>query len=122
MQSGGVTWHARSTTSPPTWTPAQLPHPRSIDEQLALHVAIGGAQTAMLDHDYDVAALPQHPADPDWQRMMIDELLPDPRGINAVYSTNPADVAAFLASAPIDTWFHTLPNQPARVHGRGYRR
>jgi hypothetical protein len=53
---------------------------------------------------------------------VIDELLPERLGIDAVYSTNPADVAAFLASAPIDTWFHTFAHRPARVHSRGYRR
>ncbi|MGC5258933.1 hypothetical protein ACPXCG_21540 [Gordonia sp. DT218] len=99
-----------------------LPYPRSIAEQLALRVAINGAQTAMIDHDYDeiVEALPQHPSDRDWARM-IDELMSD-RDIEAFYATNPAEVDAFLAIMPIDGWFHTFPDHPARKHNRGFRR
>ena len=99
-----------------------LPYPRSIAEQLALRVAIDAAATALADHDYDeaVAELPSHPGDQDWDTA-LDELMAD-RDVEAFYSSDPAESAAFLAVLPLDTWFQTFPGHAARAHDRGYRR
>lgn len=99
-----------------------LPYPCSVAEHLALRVAIAGAQTAMIDHDYsdEVDALPQHAADRNWDSV-IAELMTD-RGTDALYSPDPHHVSASLAVVPIDTWFHTFPDRPSRALNRGYRR
>lgn len=99
-----------------------LPYPRTIAEQLALGVAIGGAQTALADHDYDeeFEALPEYPGDHHWDRV-IDELLAD-RDTDALSSPDPAEVEAYLTAVPIDMWFETFPGHVPRDPARGYRR
>lgn len=99
-----------------------LPYPRSTAEQLALRVAIDGAQTALADHDYDeeFATLPEYPGDHHWDSV-IDELTAD-RDTDNFYSTDTSKVEAFLAAIPIDTWFLTFPGHAPRDPARGYRR
>lgn len=76
----------------------------------------------MADHDYDeaVAELPHRPGDEDWDSV-IDELMDD-RDIEAFYSSDPAEVRAFLTALPLTTWFETFPGCAARIADRGYRR
>lgn len=99
-----------------------LPRPRSLAEQLALVLSLAAARGAMIDHDYgpDVDELPAHPDDTNWEAV-YDELLDD-RDIEAFYSPDPADVAAWVAIAPPTTWFNPLPGTSPRNPARGYRR
>lgn len=98
----------------------QLPRPRTVAEQLALLIVIPQAAAALADTAYadDVAALPAHPSDSDWDAV-ADGLMGD-RDAEAFY--HPGTAAPWLKIFPMDIWFTQRDGEEPRDPHRGFRR
>ncbi|OZD68903.1 hypothetical protein CH263_08365 [Rhodococcus sp. 06-1059B-a] len=98
----------------------QLPRPRTMAEQLAIMIVIAQASAALADEGYgdDVAALPTHPRDSDWET--VSDGLMDDRDAEAFY--HPSTATQWLQIFPCDTWFTPRQGEHPRDPGRGFRR
>ncbi|OZF41823.1 hypothetical protein CH293_27475 [Rhodococcus sp. 14-2470-1b] len=98
----------------------QLPRPRTMAEQLALMIVIVHASAALSDAEFgdDVATLPTHPRDSDWEAVS-DGLMED-RDADAFY--HPSTAAQWLRIFPCDTWFTPRYGEAPRDPRRGFRR
>ncbi len=87
---------------------------------MAVLVAIRIAAAMLGDGEFpdDVAALPPHPDDNDWES--ATDALTDDRNAEAYY--DPDTVPAWLRIHPIDTWFTPHDGATPRDPDRGYRR
>ena len=98
----------------------QLPRPRTMAEQIALLIVLPQAAAALADAAYadDVAALPTHPRDGDWDD--VADGLMDDRDSEAFY--DPAAAASWLKIFPMDMWFTPRDSEDPRDPQRGFRR
>lgn len=98
----------------------RLPRPRTMAEQLALMIVIVHASAALSDAEYgeDVAGLPTHPRDSDWET--VSDGLMDDRDAEAFYQ--PSSAAQWLQVFPCDTWFTPRRGEVPRDTSRGFRR
>jgi hypothetical protein len=99
----------------------RLPRPRCVAEEVALVIAVAGAQAAMIDRQYnaDVEDLPAIPGDEDWQTA-IDALI----GAHHVnWDMAPGDSPDWVGEMPSPaTWFKPFDSIETRPPGRGFRR
>ncbi|MEB3065065.1 hypothetical protein [[Mycobacterium] zoologicum] len=99
----------------------RLPRPRSVAEEVALVIAVAGAQAAMIDRQYneDVEALPAASGDEDWQTA-IDALIGNQR---VDWDMAPGDSPEWVGEIPPPaTWFNPFDNSETRPPERGFRR
>lgn len=98
----------------------QLPRPRTLAEQMALLIVIPQAAAALADREYtdDIAALPTHPRDGDWDT--VADGLMDDRDSDAFY--HPSSAVSWLKILPMDMWFTPRTGVEPRDPRRRFRR